>query len=85
MALSQIPGRRTHPQSVGNLALAQVTLEALLMPNSKVEEGRLRVGRDGPQEELDDDPLGSARGIGNGLRLSITLWSFITLVVLLMR
>ncbi|MDF0676324.1 MAG: hypothetical protein P0120_18600 [Nitrospira sp.] len=85
MALSQIPGRGTHPQSVANLVLAQVTLEALLMPNSKVEEGRLRVVRDGLQEELDDDPLGAARGIGNGLRLSVTLWSFIALVVLLMR
>lgn len=85
MALSQIPDRGTHPQSVANLALAQVTLEALLMPTSKAEEGRLRVARDEWQEELDDDPLGPARGIVNGLRLSVTLWSFIALVVLLMR
>ena len=85
MALSQIPDNGTHPQSVANLDLAQVTLEALLMPNSKAEERRLRVVRDGLQEELDDDPLGPATGIVNGLRLSVTLWSFIALVVFLMR
>ncbi|NGZ09276.1 MAG: hypothetical protein CV088_07785 [Nitrospira sp. LK70] len=85
MAPSQIPGRDTDPQSVSNFTLAQVTLEALLMPNSKAEEGQLRMMQDGLQEELDDDPLGPARGIGNGLRLGVTLWSFIALVVLLMR
>lgn len=85
MALSQIPERGTRPQSIANLALAQVTLEALLMPNGKAEEGRLRVVRNERQEELEEDPLGSARGIVNGLRLSVTLWSFIALVVLLMR
>ncbi len=84
MALSQIPDRSTHPQSVANLALAQVTLEALLMPTGKVEEARLRATRDRRKEELDDDPFGPARGIVNGLRLSVTLWSFIALVVLLM-
>ena len=85
MALSQIPNRGTDPQSVANLALAQVTLEALLMPNRKAEEGRLLMVLDERQEELDDDQLGPARGIVNGLRLSVTLWSFIALVVLLMR
>jgi hypothetical protein len=85
MALSQIPDRQSHPQSIANLALARVTLEALLMPTGKAEEKRLRVTRDERQEELDDDPLGPARGIVNGLRLSVTLWSFIALVVLLMR
>ena len=85
MALSQIPDRGTHPQSVANLALAQVTLEALLTPTRKANARRLPMARDGRQEELDDDPLGPARGIVNGLRLSVTLWSFIALVVLLMR
>lgn len=84
MALSQIPDRQSHPQSIANLTLAQVTLEALLMPTSKADEGWLRVTRDERQMEL-DDPLGPSRGIVNGLRLSVTLWSFIALVVLLMR
>ena len=83
MALSQISNRRPHPQSASNFALAQVILEALLMPNSKADEGRLRVVWDEP--DLDDDPVGPARGIVNGLKLSVTLWSFIALVVLLMR
>lgn len=85
MALSQIPDRGTHPQSIANLALAQVTLEALLMPTGKAEEERSRVVRNERQEELEEDPLGPAKGIINGLRLSVTLWSFIALVVLLMR
>lgn len=85
MALSQIPKREAHPQSTANLALAQVTLEALLMPHGRAEEGRLRVVRNERQEELQEDPLGPARGIINGLRLSVTLWSFIALGVLLMR
>ncbi len=85
MALSQIPDRGTHPQSIANLALAQVTLEALLMPTGKAEERRSQVVRNERQEELEDDPLGPAKGIINGLRLSVTLWSFIALVVLLMR
>jgi hypothetical protein len=79
MALSQIPDRGSH-----SVALADVTLEALLTPNCKVEKGALQVARDERKEELDHDPLGSARGIVNGLRLSLTLWSFIVLVILLM-
>jgi hypothetical protein len=81
MALSQIQDRRLHPQSV---ALAPVTLETLLTPNCKAAEGPLRVARDERKDELEHDPLGSARGIVNGLRLSGTLWSFIILVILLM-
>lgn len=84
MALSQIRDRGPDPESVTNLTLAQVTLEALLTTNCKAEEA-LRVAHDERKEELDYDPLGSARGIVNGLRLSVTLWSFVILVVLLTR
>lgn len=84
MARSQILQRGSHPQSFANPALAQVTLEALLTLNRKVEEGRLRVVLD-ERGEPDHDPLGPARGIVNGLRLSVTLWSFILLVVFLLR
>jgi hypothetical protein len=79
MALSQIPNRGSDP-----VALADVTLEALLTPSCKAEKGALQVARDERKEEPDHDPLGSARGIANGLRLSITLWSFIVLIILLM-
>jgi hypothetical protein len=84
MALSQMPDRRPHSQSVPNLTLAQVTLEALCMPKGKAEEGQSRVVQEERKEELDHDPLGPARGIVNGLRLAITLWSFIALIILLM-
>lgn len=84
MALSQIRDSGPHPESVTKLTLAQVTLEALLTPNCKAEDA-LRVARNERKAELDHDPLGSARGIVNGLRLSVTLWSFVTLVVLLTR
>lgn len=84
MALSQIRDSGPHLESVTKLTLAQVTLEALLTPNCKAEDA-LRVARNERKEELDHDPLGSARGIVNGLRLSVTLWSFVTLVVLLTR
>lgn len=85
MALSQIPERQSYPQSIANPVLAQVTLEALLAPARAAEENQLRVVRSERQEGPDHDPLGSAKGIVNGLRLSVTLWSFIALVVLLMR
>jgi hypothetical protein len=84
MALSKIRARGPHLESVTNLTLAQVTLEALLTPRCKAEDA-LQWARDERKEELDLDPLGSARGIVNGLRLSLTLWSFVTLVVLLTR
>jgi hypothetical protein len=78
--------RRPYPQSAQNLALAQVTLEALLAPNAKVGSNRLRTPHDDYHGELDDDPLAPARGIMNGLRLSVTFWGFIVLgVFLLMR
>ncbi|CUS38288.1 hypothetical protein COMA2_50010 [Candidatus Nitrospira nitrificans] len=82
MALSQIQDRGLHPQSV---ALAHVTLEALLTPNCKAEAEPLRVTQYERRDELEHDPLRSARGIVNGLRLSVTLWSFVALVVLLTR
>ncbi|MBH0202557.1 MAG: hypothetical protein HP496_09775 [Nitrospira sp.] len=84
MALLQTQDRGLHPQSV---ALAHVTLEALLMPDCKMPERPLQAVRDERKEEekLEYDPLGSARGIVNGLRLSVTLWSFVALVVILTR
>lgn len=84
MAISQIPERRLHSQSVAKFTLAQTTLEALLMPTNKAEDGGLPAMQDKRQEESEHDPLGPAKGIVNGLRLSVTLWSFIALAVLLM-
>ncbi|OQW31529.1 MAG: hypothetical protein A4E19_07915 [Nitrospira sp. SG-bin1] len=86
MALSQSRDRTSLRQSAADLSLTQVTLEALLMPHHrKAEAEQSRMARDERREDLDDDPLGPARGIINGLRLSATLWSVIALMVLLMR
>jgi hypothetical protein len=79
------PVRRPYPRSVENLALALVTLEALLTPQPKAGMNPLRAPHDKCQEELDEDPLAPARGILNGLRLSVAMWGVILLVVLLMR
>ncbi|UVT15150.1 MAG: hypothetical protein H8K04_15195 [Nitrospira sp.] len=85
MAPSRTPGRRPYPQSVGNLALDDARLARLFMSNANAGQGSLRRVHDGVQEEQEDDPFGPATGIVNGLRLSITLWSFMVLVILLMR
>lgn len=82
MALSQTPERGLHSQSV---AFARVTLEALLTPTGETAESTFQVTKGDRKEELDHDPLRSARGIVNGLRLSVTLWSLVALVVLLTR
>lgn len=82
MARSQPHAKRAHPQSNITRARARVTLEALLRSTRKPEEGRLWVARDERGKELDDDPLGPAKGIINGALLSLILWDFIARVVL---
>jgi hypothetical protein len=78
--------RRPHPQSVQNFAFAQATLEALLLPNTREGEAPIGAAHNKCHEELSEDPLAPARGILNGLRLSVTLWGFVVLgVFLLMR
>lgn len=77
--------RRPYPRSVENLALALVTLEALLTPQAKAEVNPLRAPHDTDPEELDVDPLAPARGILNGLRVSVVIWGVMILVVLMIR
>lgn len=76
---------RPYPRSVENLALALVTLEALLTPQAQAEANPRRAPHNICQEELDEDPLAPARGILNGLRVSVAIWGVLVLVVLLMR
>ena len=78
--------RRSSPQSAQNRAFAEGALEALLLPNTKETESRTGAAHAKCHEELSEDPLAPARGIMNGLRLSVTLWGFVVLgVFLLMR
>ncbi len=79
------PVGRPYPRSVENIALALVTLEALLAPQAKAEVNPLRAPQDTGQAKLDEDPLAPARGILNGLRVSVAMWGAMILVVLLMQ
>ena len=85
MTPSQYRATRKYPQSSGNLALTTDCLELLPRPETRIHSSRLRVVQDGMLVGITDDALAPARGIVNGIRLSVMIWSFIALVVLLMR
>ena len=85
-ALMQTTGQwetRQYPHSWGNLALADESLAVLQTPKAKTRSPRLSVVQDMMEEEV--DTLAPTTGIINGIRLSLTLWSFIVLIILLMR
>ena len=85
-ALMQTKGQREtrqHPHSWGNLALADESLAVLQPPKAKTRSARLNVVQDMTEEEV--DALAPTTGIVNGIRLSLTLWSLIVLIILLMR
>jgi hypothetical protein len=87
-ALMQTKGKREtrqYPQSWGNLALADESLGVLHKPNTNPCFPRLSLVQDMTEEEVEDDALAPATGILNGIRLSITLWSVIALIILWMR
>jgi hypothetical protein len=85
MLISQGRDRGYYPQLGSKLAFTDTTLDELLRASSKADQGRWRAGQDEMEKELADDALAPARGMLNGLRLSVTLWSLIALVVLLTR
>ena len=85
-ALMQTKGQREtrqHPHSWGNLALADESLAVRQPPKAKTRSARLNVVQDMTEEEV--DALAPTTGIVNGIRLSLTLWSLIVLIILLMR
>lgn len=74
------------PRSVKPLALAQVIREGLITSNIKVRATLRQAPKyDGYERGFDDDPLAPARGIMNGLRLSVVIWGLLALVVVLIR
>jgi hypothetical protein len=85
MYISQGRDRGHYPQSGSNLAFTDTTLDPLHEPNHKSDENRWYMGQAEMSKELTDEALAPAKGILNGLRLSVTLWGLIALVVLLMR
>ena len=85
-ALMQTKGKRDttkYPQSAGNLACADESLGVLQKPKAKTRSPRPSVVEDITEEESEVDTLATATGIINGIRLSITLWCLIGLVLLM--
>jgi hypothetical protein len=76
---------RQYLQSWGNLALADESLGVLQTPKAKTRSPQLRVVQDITEEESEIEALAPTIGIINGIRLSLTLWSLIGLIILLMR
>ncbi|HSF67712.1 MAG TPA: hypothetical protein VLA67_09840 [Nitrospiraceae bacterium] len=70
-------------RSWANLALADECLGGLQTPTAKTCAARLSVVPDTTEEEI--EALAPTMGIINGIRLSLTLWSLIGLIILLMR
>ena len=83
-AVIQTKGQREtpqFPQSWGNLALADERLGVLQPAKAKTHSPRLSVVPDITEEEV--DALADTTGFLNGIRLSITLWSLIGVIILL--
>ena len=83
-ALMRTKGQREtqqYPQSWGNLALADESLGVIQTPKAKTRSSRLSVVHDITEEEV--DALAATTGIINGIRLSLTLWSLIGVIILL--
>jgi hypothetical protein len=83
-ALMETKGQREtrqYPQSWGNLALADESLGVLQKPKAKTRSPRLSVVQDITEDEV--DALALTTGIINGIRLTLTLWSLIGVIILL--
>jgi len=83
-ALMHAKGKREmiDPQSAGNLALANESLGVLQKPKAKPRSPRLIVVPD-ITREVEADALAPTTEILNGIRLSLTLWSLIGVIILL--
>jgi hypothetical protein len=78
---------RRYPQSWGNLALADESLAVRQTPQAKTRSPQLSLVPDMTEEEIEIEieALAPTMGIINGIRLSLTLWSLVGLIILLMR
>jgi hypothetical protein len=75
--------RHLYLQSVGDLARTRVILEALSTPRGNTDGECIRRDTEKRLEALGGHPLAPAMGIVNGLRLSVVLWGFILMSVVL--
>jgi hypothetical protein len=88
IALKPMKGKRTmqmYPQSAGNLALSDESLVTLNTAKAKTHSPRLRLVSDITEADSEIEALAPATGIINGIRLSMPLWYFIVLAMLLIR
>ena len=74
---------RQYPQSVGNLALADESLDTFHTPQAKTRPPRLSLVPDITEDEI--DALAPTTGIMTGIRLSLTLWSLFGVIILIIR
>ena len=74
----------SHPQSVGNVALADESLGGLHASRAKPFAPQLRLVRDVTEEQGETEARAPTMGMINGLRLSLTLWSLIVLLIVLL-
>jgi len=77
------PQRRLeqYPQSVGNVALAKESLGLLQTPKAKTRSPQVRLVQDMIEEESGVEALAPTIGMMNGIRLSLTLWSLIVIII----
>ena len=69
------------PQSVGNVALADESLGLLQTPKTKTRSPQVRLAPDRTEEESEVEALAPTIGMINGIRLSLTLWSLIVIII----
>ena len=81
MQTNETSATRQYPQSWGNLAIADESLGVLQPPKAKTRSPRLSRVQDIAGEEV--DALALTTGMINGIRLSLTLWSLIGVIILL--
>ncbi|MFO0701207.1 MAG: hypothetical protein U0236_18460 [Nitrospira sp.] len=83
--MTPVPGsvRHPYPQSVDDLVRARVILEALGTPGRKIGGERGYREDETDPAELGEHPLASAKGVINGLKLSVILWGVIILGMIL--
>ena len=72
---------RPYSQSVGNVALADENLGVHQTSKAKTRSPQLRLVQDRTEEESEIEALAPTIGMINGIRLSLTLWSLIVVII----
>ena len=84
MPTTRTGGLQKYPRMEGNVALADERLSVLQAPRATRRVPQLRLVQ-AMTEEGEREALAPAIGMMNGMRLSLTLWSLIGVIMLLIR